>query len=52
MMSPWKTVGLHVPSFFSGAVCVLRMEEFRRTVITKQVQVYTSIYLYIQVHTF
>ncbi len=27
MMSPWKTVSLHVPSFFSGAICVLRMEE-------------------------
>jgi hypothetical protein len=34
------------PQLFLGAVCVLRMEECQRTVITKQVQVYTSIYLY------
>ncbi len=52
MMSPWKTVGLHVPSSSSSAVCVLNMEESRRTVITKPVQVYTSICMYILVCTF
>jgi hypothetical protein len=47
MMSPWKTVGSHVPSSSSSAVCVLNMKESRRTVITKPVQVYTGIYMYI-----
>ena len=49
MMSPWKTVltvGLHVPSSSSSAVCVLNMEEIRRTVHTKLVQVYFSMYVF------
>ncbi len=54
IMSPWKTVGLHVPtaSSSSSAVRVLNMEESRRTVHTKQVQVYTGIYMYILVCTY
>jgi hypothetical protein len=39
------------PQLFLSAVCVLRMEECRRTVHTKPVQVCTSIYLYIIVCT-
>jgi hypothetical protein len=51
-MLPWKTVGLHVPSSSSSAVCVLNMEEGQRTVITKLVQVYAGIYMYILVCMF
>ncbi len=40
------------PQLFSGAVCVLRMEVCRRTVITKQVQVYTSIPVYPSTYVF
>ena len=51
MMSPWKTVGMHVPSCFSSAICVLRMEGSQRTVYTKLVQVHTSMYMYVLVYT-
>ena len=51
MMFPWKTVGMHVPSCSSSAVCVLRMEGSQRTVYTKLVQVHTSMYMYVLVYT-
>jgi hypothetical protein len=51
MMSPWKTVGMHVPSCSSSAICVLRMEGTQRTVHAKLVQVCTSMYLYVLVYT-
>ena len=51
MMSPWKTVGMHVPSCSSSAICILRMEGSQRTVYTKLVQVHTSMYMYVLVHT-
>ena len=53
MMFPWKTVGLlvTVPSCFSSAICVLRMEGSQRTVHTKLVQVHTSMHLYVLVYT-
>ncbi len=51
MMSPWKTVGMHVPSCSSSAICVLLMEGSQRIVHTKLVQVHTSMYLYVLVHT-
>jgi hypothetical protein len=44
------TVGLHVPSSSSSAICVLRVEESLRTAHTKLVQVYTCRYLYIHVY--
>ena len=43
MMLPWRTVGMHVPSSFSSAICVQSMDGCRGTVHTKQDQVYTSI---------
>ncbi len=49
-MLTWRTVGMHVPSSFSSAICVQRMEESRRTAPTKLVQVYTCIYMYIHVY--
>ena len=53
LMLPWKTVGMHVPSSFSSAICVQSMDGCRGTVHTlaKQDQVYTSIYHYILVCT-
>ncbi len=58
MMSPWKTVGLHVPSSSSSAVCVLNMEESRRTVHTKPVQsslrpgIHRYIHVYFSMYVF
>ena len=43
-MLPWRTVGMHVPSSFSSAICVQSMDGCRGTVHTKQDQVYTCIY--------
>ena len=51
MMSPWKTVGMHVPSCSPSAICVLSMDGSQRTVHTKLVQVHTSMYIYELVHT-
>ena len=50
-MLPWKTVGMHVPSSFSSAICVQRMDVCLETAHTKQDQIYTSIYVYILVCT-
>ena len=50
MISPWKNVGMHVPSYSSSAIRVLRMEGGQRTVHTKLVQVHTSMYWYVLVH--
>ena len=44
MLFPWKTVGMHVRSSSSSAICVLNMEDSPGTVYTKLVQVYTSIF--------
>ena len=49
-MLTWMTVGMRVPSSFSSAICVQRMEESLRTAPTKLVQVYTCIYMYICVY--
>ena len=49
-MLTWRTVGMHVPSSFSSAICVQRMQESRRTAPAKMVQVYTCIYMYIRVY--
>ena len=49
-MLTWRTVGMRVPSSFSSAICVQRMEESLRTAPTKLVQVYTCIYMYICVY--
>ena len=49
-MLTWRTVGMHVPSSFSSAICVQRMQESQRTAPTKLVQVYTCIYMYIRVY--
>ena len=43
-MLHWRTVGMHVPSSFSSAICVPSMDVCRGTVHTKQDQVYTCIY--------
>jgi hypothetical protein len=50
LMLTWRTVGMHVPSSFSSAICVQRMQESQRTAPTKLVQVYTCIYVYIRVY--
>jgi len=50
MLFRWKTVGMHVRSSSSSAICVLNMEDSPGTVHTKLVQVYTTIYLYIVVY--
>ena len=49
-MLTWRTVGMHVPSSFSSAICVRRMQESRRTAPTKLDQVYTCIYMYMCVY--
>ncbi len=46
-MLTWKTVGMHVPSSFSSAICVQSMEESRRMARTMLDQVYTCIYIHI-----
>ncbi len=50
MMSPWKTLGLYVPSSSLRSVCVLDMDESRRTVHTKPVGPCPGIYRYIHVY--
>ena len=50
LMLTWRTVGMHVPSSFSSAICVQRMQESQRTAPAKLVQVYTCIYMYIRVY--
>jgi len=50
MLFRWKTVGMHVRSSSSSAICVLNMEDSPGAVYTKLVQVYTTIYLYMHVY--
>ena len=50
MLFRWKTVGMHVRSSSSSAICVLNMEDSLGEVDTKLVQVYTTIYLYMHVY--
>jgi hypothetical protein len=45
-MLTWRTVGIHVPSSFSSAICVQNMEDSRRTAPKNLVHVYTGIYMY------
>ena len=50
MLFRWKTVGMHISSSSSSAICVLNMEDSPGAVDTKLVQVYISIYLYMHVY--